>query len=64
MSLTEAKVLGMALMAVFAVIIDEVGLAMKSDGDVRARITALRPEIESALDRMAGGFRLADAERS
>jgi AcrR family transcriptional regulator len=64
MSLIEAKVLGMALMAVFAVIIDEVGLAMKSDGDVRARITALRPEIESALDRMAGGFRLADAERS
>jgi AcrR family transcriptional regulator len=63
-SLSEAKVLGAALIAVFAVIIDEVGQVMKADGDVAVRIEALRPQIDGALDRMANGFKAARAKAS
>jgi hypothetical protein len=64
LSLPEAKVLGAALIAVFAVIIDEVGQVMKTDGDLAARIETLRPQVDGALDRMAGGFKTARATSS
>jgi AcrR family transcriptional regulator len=63
LSLPEAKVLGASLVAVFAVIIDEIGQTMTTDGDVPARIKTLRREVESALDRMANNFNLSDARR-
>jgi AcrR family transcriptional regulator len=63
LSLTEANVLGVSLVAVFAVIIDEIGQTMTTDGDVLARIKTLRHEVESALDRMANNFTLASAKR-
>ena len=56
LSLPEAKVLGASLVAVFAVIVDEIGQTMATDGDVSARIRTLRREVESALDRMAHDF--------
>jgi AcrR family transcriptional regulator len=63
LSLAEAKVLAASLVGVFAVIIDEIGQTMAADGDVLARIKTLRPEVESALDRMANGFNLSDTRR-
>ena len=60
---TEGKVLGAALIAVFAVIIDEIGQTMRTDGDLSARIKNLRHEVDSALDRMAGNFTLTDTRR-
>jgi AcrR family transcriptional regulator len=63
LSLPEAKVLGASLIAVFAVIIDEIGQTMTTDGDVLARIKTLRHEVESALDRMANNFNLSSARR-
>jgi len=64
LSLPEANVLGASLVAVFAVIIDEIGQTMATDGDVLARIKTLRHEVESALDRMANNFTLSSARRS
>lgn len=64
LSLPEAKVLGAALVAVFAVIIDEVGRTMSTGGDVATRIETLRQEVERALDRMDAGFKLPSARRS
>jgi hypothetical protein len=63
LSLPEANVLGASLVAVFAVIIDEIGQTMTTDGDVSARIKTLRHEVESALDRMANNFNLSSARR-
>ena len=63
LSLPEAKVLGAALVAVFAMIIDEIGQTMTTDGDVPARIKTLRQEVESALDRMANNFNLSGERR-
>jgi AcrR family transcriptional regulator len=63
LSLPEAKILGSALVAVFAVIVDELGQTMKDGGDVSALIEALRPQVESALHRMANGFTLSGARR-
>lgn len=63
LSLTEANVLGASLVAVFAVIIDEIGQTMTTDGDLLARIKTLRHEVESALDRMANNFTLTSAKR-
>ena len=59
LSLTEAKVLATSLVGVFAVIIDEIGQTMTSDGDVVARIKTLRHEIDSALERMAHDFNVS-----
>jgi hypothetical protein len=63
LSLPEANVLGASLVAVFAVIIDEIGQTMTTDGDVSARIKTLRHEVESALDRMSNNFTLSSARR-
>jgi AcrR family transcriptional regulator len=63
LSLPEANVLGASLVAVFAVIIDEIGQTMTTEGDVPARIKTLRHEVESALDRMANNFTLSSARR-
>jgi len=63
LSLPEAKVLGAALIAVFAVIIDEIGQTMTTDGDVPARVKTLRHEVDSALDRMANNFNLTESRR-
>jgi len=59
LSLAEAKVLATSLVGVFAVIIDEIGQTMTSDGDVVARIKTLRHEIDSALERMAHDFNVS-----
>jgi AcrR family transcriptional regulator len=64
LSLPEAKILGASLLAVFAVILDELGQTMKSGGDVLARIESLRHQVDGAFDRMADGFRLAGGKRS
>jgi AcrR family transcriptional regulator len=63
LSLPEANILGASLVAVFAVIIDEIGQTMTTDGDVLARIKTLRHEVESALDRMSNNFTLSSARR-
>ena len=63
LSLPEAKVLGAALIAVFAVIIDEIGQTMTTDGDIPARVRTLRHEVDSALDRMAHNFNLTESRR-
>ena len=59
LSLPAAKVLGAALVGVFAVIVDEIGQTMATDGDVLARIRTLRLEVEGALDRMADSFNVS-----
>jgi AcrR family transcriptional regulator len=64
LSQAEAKVLGAALIAVFAVIVDELGEVMKAGGDVAARIEALRPQVDRALDQMANGFKAAREKSS
>jgi AcrR family transcriptional regulator len=64
LALPEAKILGASLVAVFAMIIDELGQTMKTGGDVLALIETLRHQVECALDRMANGFKLSVARRS
>jgi AcrR family transcriptional regulator len=64
LSLPEAKILGASLVAVFAVIIDEIGQSMKTGADTSARIETLRQQTDSALDQMAKGFRLSGSKRS
>jgi AcrR family transcriptional regulator len=64
LSLPEAKILGASLVAVFSVIIDEVGQTMKTGGGVSALIDALRHQVEGALDRMSNNFKLSGARRS
>jgi hypothetical protein len=54
--LASAKVLGGALMSVFAVIVDELGQTMADDAPVLPRLKALRRQIERAIDQMANGF--------
>ena len=52
-----ARVLAAAIRAVFAMIIDEVGGAMKSDASVRAVIKKLRGQVDDALERLAPALR-------
>ncbi|HEY4212627.1 MAG TPA: helix-turn-helix domain-containing protein [Steroidobacteraceae bacterium] len=63
LSLPEAKILAAALVSVFAVILDELGQAMVTDGDIPTLIDDLRHQVDAALDRIATGFKLARRRR-
>jgi len=52
-----ARVLAAAILAVFAMIVDEVGRAMKSGGSVRSVIKKLRGQVDDALERLAPALR-------
>lgn len=54
--LATAKVLGGAIISVFAVIIDDLGQAMVEQVPIPIRLRALRRQIERAIDHMANGF--------
>ncbi|MEA2788941.1 MAG: hypothetical protein QOG73_1347, partial [Acetobacteraceae bacterium] len=49
-----ADIVAMSLLSVFRVIVDEVGAALTSGDDLRARLNALRPQIEQGLTWLAG----------
>jgi AcrR family transcriptional regulator len=51
-----ADIVAMSLLSVFRVIIDEVGAALTADGDLPARLSALRPQIEEGMGWLAGGL--------
>jgi AcrR family transcriptional regulator len=53
LSLPAAKILGFSIVAVFLVMIDEVGQQTKRGADIGARIKALQGQIDDALDRIA-----------
>jgi AcrR family transcriptional regulator len=63
MPLATAKVLGLALVSVFAVIIDELGIGMTKDADLATMLPVLRVQVERALDWLADGFDCAMQER-
>jgi AcrR family transcriptional regulator len=48
-----AKVLGLAIVAIFAAILDGVGRGAKEGSNNRAVVKGLRPQIDDALDRIA-----------
>jgi AcrR family transcriptional regulator len=49
----EAKVLGVAIVGVFAVIVDGIGRGMNEGSSNRTVIKVLRPQIDAAIDRIA-----------
>lgn len=51
-----AKVLGFSIVAIFSVILDEIGKGMKQDADIGALIEALRDQVDDAVDRIAQGL--------
>jgi AcrR family transcriptional regulator len=51
-----ADIVAMSLLSVFRVIVDEVGAALTAGDDLRARLNALRPQIEQGLTWLAGGL--------
>jgi AcrR family transcriptional regulator len=53
LSLPVARVLAAAILAVFAMIIDEVGRAMESGRSVRPAIRKLRGQVDEALEHLA-----------
>jgi AcrR family transcriptional regulator len=55
-ALPAAKILGLSLVAVFAVIVDEVGQAMKNDADLTKTLAALQVHVDYALDQLAEGL--------
>jgi AcrR family transcriptional regulator len=56
LALPTARVLGGAIISIFAVIIDEVGQAMVTEVPIPVRLRAVRRQIERAIDQMANGF--------
>jgi hypothetical protein len=62
-ALPTAKVLSLSLLAVFAVIIDELGQAMKNDVDLQKVLAALRVQVEQALDQLAKGLNATTRRR-
>lgn len=57
LSAPTAKVLGVAIVAVFAVIVDKIGRGMKEGAKHRTVIQVLRPQIDDAVDRIAPALR-------
>lgn len=51
-----ADIITISLLSVFRVIVDEVGAALTAGDDLRARLTALRPQIEEGMSWLAGGL--------
>jgi AcrR family transcriptional regulator len=56
LALPTAKILGLALTAVFSVILDEIGQAMVKGDDLKGVIKSLRAQVDDALDRIAAGI--------
>lgn len=57
LSPAAARVLAAAILAVFALIIDEVGRAMVSGGSVRSAIKKLRAQVDDALEHLSPALR-------
>jgi AcrR family transcriptional regulator len=51
-----ADIVAMSLLSVFRVIVDEVGAALTAGDDLRARLNALRPQIEQGMAWLASGL--------
>jgi hypothetical protein len=51
-----ADIVAMSLLSVFRVIVDEAGTALMAGDDLRARLNALRPQIEEGMTLLAGGL--------
>jgi AcrR family transcriptional regulator len=51
-----ADIIAISLLSVFRVIVDEVGAALTAGDDLRARLNALRPQIEQGMAWLAGGL--------
>jgi AcrR family transcriptional regulator len=62
LSRPTAKILGLCIVAVFSVIIDEVGHAVKEGADIGALFETLRVQVDNALDRIAEGLPSAGPE--
>jgi AcrR family transcriptional regulator len=56
LSTVAAKIMANSLLAVFGVIVDEMGSALKDDGDPKTLLKRLRREVDEALTRLAGGL--------
>jgi len=56
LSVAAAGVLGWSFVAIFHVIVDAVGQAMRSDAKVDGLIAVLRPQIDAALDVLEHGL--------
>lgn len=56
LSQPAAKILGLSIVAVFSVIIDEIGRGMKERANIRTLIEALRPQVDDAVGRIAAGM--------
>lgn len=57
-----ADIVAMSLLSVFRVIVDEVGTALTAGDDLRARLNALRPQIEEGMAWLAGGLERPNRE--
>jgi AcrR family transcriptional regulator len=53
LSLPAAKILGFSIVAIFSVIIDEIGQQTKRGVDIGALIKILRRQVDDAIDRIA-----------
>jgi len=62
LSRPAAKVLGLSIVAVYAVIVDEVGRATVEGMSVATRIETLRLQVDDALDRIAGSLNFSAQE--
>jgi hypothetical protein len=60
LSVQAARIIARSLTSVFSVIIDEIGQAMKNDGDLRAVIESLRMQIDVALHHLDVGLARLD----
>ncbi|MBN9511290.1 MAG: TetR family transcriptional regulator [Alphaproteobacteria bacterium] len=56
-----ASVIGKAIVSVFAVIVDQVGCAIRDKADVDQVVVALRPQIEMALSFLENGLGSGEA---
>jgi hypothetical protein len=59
LSLSAAKILGFSIVAIFSVVIDEIGRGTKEGADIRALTKRLGLQVDDAIDRMAEGLNSA-----
>lgn len=57
-----AKVLGLSIVAVYAVILDEIGRGVEKGTGQHAVIEALRPQVNDAVDRIASSLKSVEKE--
>jgi AcrR family transcriptional regulator len=62
LSRSVAKVLGLSIVAVYAVILDEIGRGVEKGTGQRAVIEALRPQVNDAIDRIASSLKSVEKE--